>query len=40
VEAFLYVMALPDLTDMDDDEDDDLPWLPAFTQARQQANAG
>ena len=40
VEAFLYVMDLPDLTDLDDDEDDDLQWLPAFTLARQQANAG
>lgn len=40
VEAFLYVMDLPDLTNMDDEEDEDLQWLPAFTLARQQANAG
>jgi len=40
VEAFLYVMDLPDLNAMDDEEDEDLQWLPAFTQARQQANAG
>ncbi len=40
VEAFLYVMDLPDLPTMDDEEDEDLQWLPAFTLARQQAQAG
>ncbi len=40
VEAFLYVMDLPELPSEDDDEDKDLQWLPAFTLTRQQAQAG
>lgn len=40
VDAFLYVMDLPDLPKSDDDEDESLEWLPAFTLARQQAQAG
>lgn len=40
VEAFLYVMDLPDLQNIDDEEDEDMQWLPAFTQSRQQAQAG
>lgn len=40
VDAFLYVMDLPSLPGPDDEEDESLEWLPAFTLARQQAQAG
>ena len=40
VEAFLYVMDLPELPSLEDEDDEGLEWLPAFTLARQQASAG